>query len=123
MWMNQAESDLKKAENDVKTSDFDSAAFWSHQAAEKSLKALLVHYGKAYRGHDLVDMGKILRTDFNLDITTIEKELRELTMHYTVSRYPDAANSLPYELYDREKAVELVERARRVVEWARQRLR
>jgi len=42
IWLGQAERDLKKAENDLATGDWDSAAFWSQQAAEKALKALLL---------------------------------------------------------------------------------
>jgi len=34
-WLRQAERDLRKAINDLKTQDWDSAAFWSQQSAEK----------------------------------------------------------------------------------------
>ncbi|MEM3607299.1 MAG: HEPN domain-containing protein [Candidatus Bathyarchaeia archaeon] len=118
LWMRQAESDLRKAENDLETYDWDSAAFWSQQAAEKALRALLLNFGRSHRGHDLLELRDILKTDAGLDVASIEKELRELTIHYTVSRYPNAANALPADLYDRE-ADELVERARRVVEWVK----
>lgn len=50
-------------------------------------------------------------------------DLRELTVHYVISRYPNAANALPYELYDESKARDLVERAKRVLDWARRNLR
>ncbi|MEM3079553.1 MAG: HEPN domain-containing protein, partial [Thermoproteota archaeon] len=90
------------------------------EAAEKALKALLLNFGRSHRGHDLLELRDILKTDAGLDVASIEKELRELTIHYTVSRYPNAANALPADLYDREKAHELVERARRVVEWVKQ---
>lgn len=123
LWMRQAESDLRKAENDLKTYDWDSAAFWSQQAAEKALKALLLNFGKSYRGHDLLELRDILRTETNLDVSLIEKELKELTIHYTISRYPNAANALPAELYDKEKAYELVEKAKKVIEWVKQYLR
>ncbi|MEM3733096.1 MAG: HEPN domain-containing protein [Candidatus Bathyarchaeia archaeon] len=119
LWMKQAENDLRKAENDLKTYDWDSAAFWSQQAAEKALKALLLNFGKSYRGHNLLELRDILKTDAGLDVGLIEKELKELTIHYTISRYPNAANALPTELYDQEKAYELVEKARKVVEWVK----
>lgn len=119
LWMKQAENDLRKAENDLKTYDWDSAAFWSQQAAEKALKALLLNFGKSYRGHNLLELRDILKTDAGLDVGLIEKELKELTIHYTISRYPNAANALPIELYDQEKAYELVEKARKVVEWVK----
>ncbi|MEM2240587.1 MAG: HEPN domain-containing protein [Candidatus Bathyarchaeia archaeon] len=123
LWMRQAESDLKKAENDLKTGDWDSAAFWSQQTAEKALKAILINAGKVYRGHDLLGIGESLKLELEIDIDSILKDLRELTIHYTISRYPNAANALPMELYDEEKARGLVEMARRVLKWSKQYLR
>lgn len=122
LWLRQAERDLVKAEHDLVTRDWDSAAFWSQQAAEKALEALLIFYGRVYRGHSLLSMAEIVREDLGIDVAEIIEDLRELTIHYTVSRYPNAANALPYELYDEHKARDLVERARRVVEWVRRAL-
>lgn len=122
MWLAQAESDLKKAVNDLKTKDWDSAAFWSQQAAEKALKALLMSGGNIYRGHELLEIARIIEAEMGVDVGSIKDDLRELTIHYTVSRYPNAANATPSELYTESKAVELVERARRVLEWVRQHL-
>jgi len=53
-------------------------------------------------------------------VADVEPLLRELTVHYTISRYPNAE---PYELYDEQKARGLVEMARRVVAWVGQNLR
>ena len=123
IWFKQAERDLRKAENDLVTGDWDGAAFWSQQAAEKALKALLLHHGKAARGHNLLELGRVVEEELGVSVAEIAADLRELTVHYTISRYPNAANALPYELYDEAKARELVERARRVLEWARRNLR
>ncbi|AAL63805.1 HEPN domain-containing protein [Pyrobaculum aerophilum] len=123
LWLRQAERDLIKAENDLKTGDWDSAAFWSQQCAEKALKALLLNAGKAYRGHELLELARVIKEEIGVDVSPIEEDLRELTIHYVISRYPNAANAVPYELYDEKKARELVERARRVLEWARRNLR
>jgi len=122
LWLIQAERDLKKAINDLRTEDWDSAAFWSQQAAEKSLKALLIDGGKVYGGHDLLDMAHIIRDDLGIDVEAIMDDLRELTIHYTISRYPNAANAVPSELYTKDRAEELVMRARRVLEWVKRNL-
>jgi HEPN domain-containing protein len=122
-WLRQAESDLRKACNDLKTEDWDSAAFWSQQAAEKALKALLLSSGIPHRGHELLELAGAIRSEVGIETSAIDRDLRELTVHYTVARYPNAANAVPYELYDEGKAKDLVERARRVVEWVKQRLR
>ncbi|MEM2514311.1 MAG: HEPN domain-containing protein [Candidatus Bathyarchaeia archaeon] len=122
LWLIQAERDLKKAVNDLRTEDWDSAAFWSQQAAEKSLKALLIDGGKVYRGHDLLEMAHVIRDNLGIDVEVIMDDLRELTIHYTISRYPNAANAVPSELYTKDRAEELVTRARRVLEWVKRNL-
>uniref|UniRef100_A0A7C1GLW1 HEPN domain-containing protein n=1 Tax=Thermofilum adornatum TaxID=1365176 RepID=A0A7C1GLW1_9CREN len=121
-WLRQAERDLRKAINDLQTQDWDSAAFWSQQSAEKALKALLMNLGIVHRGQELLEIARIIRSELSIDTSVIDKDLRELTIHYTVARYQDAANALPYELYDEEKARDLVERAKKVVEWVKQNL-
>jgi len=118
----QAERDLKKAINDLRTEDWDSAAFWPQQVTEKSLKALLISGGKTYRGHDLLEMTRIIRDDLEIGTEAIIDDLRELTIHYTISRYPNAANAIPSDLYTKDKAEELVARARRVLEWVKRSL-
>jgi HEPN domain-containing protein len=73
-----------------------------------------------HRGHELLEIARAIRCELGIDTSAIDKDLRELTIHYTVARYPDAANAVPYELYDEEKARELVERAEKVIEWVKQ---
>nr|MCG2886933.1 hypothetical protein [Vulcanisaeta sp.] len=48
---------------------------------------------------DLVELGYLIRDELGLDVTAIIDDLRALTMHYTTSRYPDAANAIPFEVY------------------------
>jgi HEPN domain-containing protein len=78
--------------------------------------------GIAHRGHELLEIAHIIRSELGIDTSVIDKDLRELTIHYTVAKYPYAANALPYELYDEEKARDLIERAKKVVEWVKQNL-
>jgi HEPN domain-containing protein len=42
----------------------------------------------------------------------LRRHLADLTSDFTVSRYPDAANAVPYELYDATTAHTKVENAR-----------
>jgi len=120
MWLKQAESDLKKALNDLVTGDWDSAAFWSQQAAEKALKALLLEHGLVYRGHELLEIANLIEKELNINVDEVRNLLRDLTIHYVISRYPNAANGVPAELYTKDIAESLVEKARRVVEWVKQ---
>jgi len=123
LWLKQARRDLRKALNDLKTEDWDSAAFWSQQASEKALKALLIAHGKMHRTHNLLELGEIVKQELKLDVDEVWEDLRELTIHYTVSRYPNAANALPSQLYDEFKAKDLIRRAERILGWVEQNLR
>jgi len=67
-------------------------------------------------------MAHIIRDDLGIDVEAIMDDLRELTIHYTISRYPNAANAVPSELYTKDRAEELVMRARRVLEWVKRNL-
>ena len=121
-WLAQAVRDLRTAENSLNSGDYYACAFWSQQAVEKALKALLMARGKVVKGHDLVELGYIIRDELHLDVSQIMDNLRELTMHYTTARYPDAANGIPYEVYTESRARRALELAREVVEWVRRNL-
>lgn len=121
-WLQQALRDLRTAENSLNSGDYYACAFWSQQAVEKALKALLLSRGVAARTHDLVELGYMVRDELGLDISGIIDHLRELTTHYTTTRYPDAANGLPYEIYTERRARSILGMAREVVEWVRRNL-
>ncbi len=119
-WFEQAMRDLRKAVNALSTEDYDAVAFWCHQAVEKGLKALLLSRGYVARGHNLVDLGRRIKEELSLNIDEIMDDLMELNPHYTISRYPNAANAPPYQIYNRSKAEDLISRAKRVLNWIKQ---
>ena len=121
-WLKQALEDLSTAKDMIATGHYYAAAFWAEQAAEKALKALLLQGGRAIRTHDLNEILDVIRQELNLPVDEIRLDASKLTPHYIVSRYPNAANSIPYILYTKEDAEELVKRAERVMEWVRRNL-
>jgi HEPN domain-containing protein len=52
----------------------------------------------------------------------LRRHLADLTSDYTVSRYPDAANAVPYEIYDESTARSKVENAEAVITWLRSKI-
>ena len=52
----------------------------------------------------------------------LRRHLGGLTPDYTVSRYPDAANAVPYELYDDVTARTKVQNAEEMISWLRSRI-
>ena len=121
-WLAQAFRDLRTTENSLNSGNYYACAFWSQQAVEKALKALLISRGRVVRGHDLVELGYIIKDELHVDVSRIMDNLRELTTHYTTAKYPDAANGVPYEIYTEGMARRILEKAREVVEWVRQNL-
>lgn len=118
-WWLQALSDLEVAKSNNSAGHYYACAFFSHQAAEKALKAVYIERLRlaAPKSHNLVGLARELALP-----AALVHALRELNPSYTTSRYPDAANGLPFEAFDREIAAGLVQVAAGVLEWARREL-
>ncbi len=111
----QARRDLENARKNIGIGAHEVAAFLCHQGVEKFLKAAWIH-SKGRRPpptHYLKQLGDGLKIPKRL-----MKHLLFLNPDYTVSRYPDAANGVPYELYDEEIAHAKVSAAEDVAQWA-----
>jgi HEPN domain-containing protein len=114
--LKQADRDLENAEGNISIRAYEVAAFLIQQAVEKYLKATWVVTKKqpAPHTHSLTELGDGLGVP-----QEFRRPLADLTTDYTVSRYPDAANGVPYELYDEEMVRGKLRNARQVVEWLR----
>lgn len=116
----QSERDLENAAKNITIDAFEVAAFLCCQAVEKYLKALWMHErgeGAPWT-HSLTELGDALGVPSGL-----RPRLVYLNVDYTAARYPDAANGVPYEVYDRATAESKVEAATEVFEWLRERTR
>lgn len=110
----QAEDDLNTAKDLLEDEKYYASVFFSQQCVEKSLKALYIKEKKESTGktHSLIYLGKQ---------TTLPKKhytfLRNLTPEFVLTRYPDAAEELPSELYDEETASKYLEKTEEVLKW------
>jgi HEPN domain-containing protein len=113
-WMAQGREELAMARSLLASGGYSGAAFHCHQAAEMLLKGLWIHRKRsaAPRFHDLVQLGAELEAP-----DEVRAALRRLNPEYVISRYPDAANGIPAENYDRLRADELVALAAGVESW------
>ena len=112
----QAERDLENARKNIGIEAYEVAAFLAEQAVEKYLKAYWMSKKKeaAPHTHSLTELGDALGAP-----KTLRKHLVSLTADYTTARYPDAANGVPYEVYDRETAEAKVASAEAILTWLR----
>ena|SRR5437763_13591978 len=115
----QADRDLVNARKNLTIEAYEVAAFLAEQAVEKYLKGVWVLTKKqpAPHTHALTELGDGLEVPADL-----RRHLADLTQDYTVSRYPDAANGVPYELYDDTTARTKLDNAEAVIAWLRQRI-
>jgi len=118
--LKQADRDLQNARKNLGIEAYDVAAFLAQQAVEKYLKGTWVLSRKepAPHTHSLTELGDGLGVSAEL-----RRHLADLTSDYTVSRYPDAANAVPYELYDEVTARTKVDNADAVIAWLRRKIR
>jgi HEPN domain-containing protein len=115
-FLKQAESDFKNAKILMGSGGYDLVAFLSHQIAEKAIKAYIIVKKEESppKTHNLKEFG-----DFADVPVKISFSLRDLTPHYIVSRYPDAAGGVPAEVYTRDASKLLLEKAEEVLEWVK----
>lgn len=107
-WFRQAESDLDLARYARDGAHYDWAAFASHQAAEKAIKAVFQKLHMEAWGHALGLMLEGLPQDARPDQPLI-KRAKDLDKHYIPTRYPNGFDQgAPvdyYELDDAEEAI------------------
>jgi HEPN domain-containing protein len=113
-WMAQGRAELEMARSLLASGGYSGTAFHCHQAAEMLLKGLWIHRKRSAppRFHDLVQLGADLEVPDD-----VIAALRRLNPEYVIARYPDAANGVPAQNYDRARAEELVVLAARVESW------
>lgn len=110
----QARRDLANAEKIVPTEAFEVAAFLCQQSIEKGLKALFAHKRRTRSPatHSLLELANDLSAPKSLlgALSTINPD-------YVTTRYPDAANGVPGQMYTKDMAKERIEAAREIWKW------
>jgi HEPN domain-containing protein len=120
LWWSQAKRDFRIAERNHANRDYEVSVFYCEQAAQKALKALLLHRTSQMppKIHNLVELGRLAGVD-----RLMRDFLAELTPHYMITRYPDAAGAVTSELYNGRLSLRFLRGTRKVMAWCRNRLR
>jgi len=112
-WYRQAVHELEMAEKNIEIGGYDISAFLSHQSVEKLLKAGFILEGKDVpKTHFIDELARELRLPNEL-----QEEIIQLTVDYTLSRYPDVSAEVPYEQYTKDIAMEKLEIAKKVLNY------
>src|SRR5260370_23964710 len=103
-WLRQAEADLRAARDSRESEHFEWAAFASHQAAEKAIKALYQQLHLEAWGHALVKLFEYLPNESRPRSELMDRA-RELDKHYITTRYPNRFERVVHvEFYKRRRA-------------------
>lgn len=117
--MNQAERDLKVAEELMKDESFEWSCFVAQQATEKAVKAVFQKLNAVAWGHSIFDLMRIL----SMRVVVNERLLdcaRSLDKYYVPTRYPNSFESgSPYEYFTRRDAEDAIVCSRRIIEFCK----
>ncbi len=114
-WLNRARSnlDMAKAGSRLRTVYFEDPCFEAQQAAEKAIKAVLLHLGIRFPfTHDLGDLLDLIKKGRKAIPKTVQAADR-LTRFAVVTRYPGMAEPVT-----RQEFTRAVKIAEQVVRWA-----
>ncbi len=121
-WIDQAERDLKHAENDVTGKYYEWACFSAQQAAEKALTALYQAHHQVAWGHSVRELLDGLR-----DLMPIPEELiaggKLLDKYYIIARYPNGfASGAPKDYFSKHEAEDAISSARQIIRFSQDHL-
>lgn len=120
-WWKQAKRDLKTSENSYNSGDYYASVFWCQQSLEKGLKSFIMS-SKRFRSselafHSLIRLSRVAKMPKKFN-----NFLRSLSPEYYISRYPDASEEVPYEIYTKEDAKDILEKSKKIIKWLREKI-
>lgn len=112
-WIGKAEKDLKIAEYNLNGNMLDAVVFYSQQAAEKALKALLLKKIEKFpKTHDLTKLAKLIKSP-----DRIIELCSKINPGYIVSRYPDQS-----EEYSKKECEDILSWTKEILRWTKENL-
>lgn len=118
LWWKQALIDLETAESNWETKRYYVCSFFSQQAVEKALKAIILQETKKMppKIHRLYELSRVILT--HEEIKDILEKIRKVDLAYLTSRYPDLpTKKTPAEVIDSETAWNHYYDAKEVIQW------
>lgn len=117
-WLEQAEADLRAAEDSAAAGHPEWSCFQAQQAGEKALKALLFARGRtSIRTHSLRRLVRASVAD-DIAVGDLDDDARLLDQHYILTRYPNGLDEemAPAAYYEPKDATACLRSARSILE-------
>ena len=118
-WLRQADADLRHAGNARDHDTHEWACFAAQQAAEKSLKAILLSRGEDAWGHTVTALLGLVTTaeQAGEELITCAKSLDK---HYIPTRYPNGFDTgAPVDFYTKKDSEDAIRCAETIITFAR----
>jgi HEPN domain-containing protein len=121
-WFAQAARDLEQAIDSMRAGRHEWACFAAHQAAEKAVKALHLHYQQEAWGHVISRLLSELPVSTNVLPELIEKA-RVLDNFYIPARYPNShPEGAPFQHYGTLQSEQAIQYASEILEFVRSKM-
>lgn len=118
-WLQYALDDLAWTKANLKESVWRGACFTAQQAAEKSLKAYLIHNGIIIK--KIHDLGALLEECIKIDgsFSQLKEACASLTDYYAPTRYPDIGEFMDF---TKDRAEEAERFAEKIIDFIQEKL-
>lgn len=121
-WFAQARRDLEQAVDSMRANRHEWACFAAHQAAEKAVKALHLHFQQEAWGHVISRLLTELPTFVEIPSELIEKA-RVLDNFYIPARYPNGhPEGAPFQHYGTLQSEQAIRYAGEILEFVRSKM-
>lgn len=122
LWWQAAQDDWAAAHTLFAGGQWAASVFHCHECIEKLLKALYIHK-KSKMPPPTHNLGSLVQKIGIKPSPERETALYMLMPHFSISRYPDAADGVPSEKYNESLAKDLLEAAGKLKKWLERHLR
>jgi HEPN domain-containing protein len=116
-WLEQAEHNLRVAENNLKAKFYSDTCFMADQTAQMALKAFIIYHKKRLIWEHSIQELSAISSQYDKDFEIFIEFGKILDRYYIPTRYPDALArpAVPYKTYTERDAKEALEFAREIL--------
>ncbi len=123
-WLEQAEHNLKVADNNFKAKFYSDTCFMAEQTAQMALKAFIIYHKKRLIWEHSIQELSTISFQYDKDFEKFIEFGKILDRYYIPTRYPDALArpAVPYKTYTGRDAKEALEFAREILKKVKEKI-
>jgi HEPN domain-containing protein len=124
-WLDQAEHNLKVAENNLKAQFYSDACYMAEQTAQIALKAFIIYHKKRLIWQHSIQELSMICSQYDTDFEEFIDFGRILDRYYIPTRYPNALArpAVPYKTYTEKDAKEALGFAKEILKKVKEKIK